>query len=153
MAVEKLMADELLTLIEELGISVYDFAVGNFGYSPDMDDIEFKSPDLQKKHEEAREIANKRCHNQSKEERIRKNDLTRELASAYLEEVGIGDWEEVDQYGGEGRGETWYSIKYFKDHDIYIRTDGWYASYHGTEFDDGYGKEVKPIKKMVTVYE
>lgn len=65
----------------------------------------------------------------------------------------IGEWEEVDSYGGEGQGDTWYSVKYFPKHDVYIRTDGWYSSYVGVEFYDGYGKEVKPVEKTITVYQ
>lgn len=66
---------------------------------------------------------------------------------------GVGEWVEVDSYGGEGKGNEWYSIKFFKDHNVYIRTDGFYSSYHGTDFVDGYGEEVKPVEKTVTVFE
>lgn len=65
----------------------------------------------------------------------------------------VGEWEEVKQRGGEGEGETWYSVKYFKDHDVYIRTDGYYSSYNGTDFDEGYGDEVRPAEKTIIVYE
>lgn len=64
----------------------------------------------------------------------------------------VGEWEEVKHYGGEGQGDTWYSVKYFKDHDVYIRTDGFYSSYNGTDFDEGFGREVKPAEKTITVY-
>ena len=64
----------------------------------------------------------------------------------------VGEWEEVEQYGGEGKGTDWYSIKYFKEHDVYIRTEGYYQSYSGTEFYDGYGEEVKPKEVTVTQY-
>ena len=65
----------------------------------------------------------------------------------------VGSWEEIEQYGGEGQGDSWYSVKYFKDHDVYIRTNGFYSSYNGTDFDYGYGEEVKPVQKTITVYE
>lgn len=65
----------------------------------------------------------------------------------------VGEWEEIEQVGGEGEGETWYSVKFFKDHDVYIRTDGFYSSYNGTDFDDGYGDEVRPKLKTITIYE
>lgn len=65
----------------------------------------------------------------------------------------VGDWEEIEQVGGEGEGDTWYSVKFFKDHDVYIRTDGFYSSYNGTDFYDGYGDEVRPKLKTITVYE
>lgn len=65
------------------------------------------------------------------------------------------NWEEVEQYGGEGQGDTWYSIKYFPDHDIYIKVSGWYQSYDGVNFNS-WGRdccEVKPSQKTITVYE
>jgi hypothetical protein len=69
------------------------------------------------------------------------------------ENTGIGDFVEVEHYGGEGQGSTWYSIKHFKSHDIYIRVDGYYSSYNGTDFEEGWGEEVKPVTKTVTVFE
>jgi hypothetical protein len=67
----------------------------------------------------------------------------------------LGEIKEVKQQGGEGQANTWYSVKYFKDHDVYIRVDGWYSSYNGTDFDDGWNclSEVKPITKEIIVYE
>lgn len=65
----------------------------------------------------------------------------------------LGGWEQIEQKGGEGQGDVWFAVKHFPAHDVYIRTDGWYTSYHGTDFDDCYGKEVKPVKKIVTLYE
>lgn len=94
----KLTAQEILDLIEEAGINVYEFAYGDF-----------TSPE------------------------------------------GVGEFEEVHQYGGEGQGDHWESVKYFKDHDVYIRTLGWYSSYEGADFDD-YGSEVKPVERTVTFY-
>ncbi len=71
----------------------------------------------------------------------------------WLKHIGLGEIEEVDQYGGEGCGDNWYSIKFFKDHNVYIKTTGHYSSYHGTDFENGYGEEVKPVTKEVVVYE
>lgn len=70
-----------------------------------------------------------------------------------LDYLGLGEVEEVAQYGGKDCGSTWYSVKYFKDHDVYIRIDGHYQSYHGTEFYDGYGYEVRPQERIITVFE
>ncbi len=72
---------------------------------------------------------------------------------AILRILGLGEVVEVEQYGGSDKGSTWYSVKYFKDHDVYIRTNGYYQSYNGTEFDQGYGYEVTPQEKTITVYE
>ncbi len=69
------------------------------------------------------------------------------------EELELGEITEVEQYGGEGDGSTWYSVKYFKDHDVYIRTDGYYSSYHGTDFNEGYGRQVVPKTIEKIVYE
>ena len=70
-----------------------------------------------------------------------------------VEELGLGEIEEVYQHGGEGEGDHWESVKHFKDHGIYIQTVGRYSSYYGTDFDDGYGEEVKPKEKTITIYE
>jgi hypothetical protein len=71
------------------------------------------------------------------------------------EELGLGEIEEVDKYGGEGKGETWYSVKHFVDHNVYIRVDGYYTSYEGTSFYDEWDccRNVKPEQKTITVYE
>ena len=66
----------------------------------------------------------------------------------------VGPFKEVEQYGGEGQGDTWYSVKYFKDHDVYIRVDGWYQSHMGTEFNGWKScSEVRPKQKTITVFE
>jgi hypothetical protein len=67
----------------------------------------------------------------------------------------LGKIERVHKYGGEGQGECWYKVFYFEEHDMYIRVDGFYTSYNGTEFYDGWKscKEVKPIERIVTFYE
>jgi hypothetical protein len=69
------------------------------------------------------------------------------------EELELGEVKVVDSYGGPDKGSTWYKVQYFVEHDVYIRTDGWYSSYDGTYFDDGYGSVVKPVDKVVTFYE
>ncbi len=75
------------------------------------------------------------------------------LNEQILNKLGLGKVVEVKQVGGEGEGETWYSVKHFVDHNVYLRIDGFYASYNGTDFNDGYGYEVKPTQKTITVYE
>ena len=71
------------------------------------------------------------------------------------EELGLGKIEEVDSYGGEDCGSEWYSVKYFSDHDVYIRVDGYYSSYEGVDFYDGWDccSNVRPKEKVITVYE
>ena len=69
-----------------------------------------------------------------------------------LDYLGLGEVEEVIQVGGESQGTTWYSVKYFKDHDVYIRIDGHYTSYNGADFYEGYGREVVPTEKTIVVW-
>lgn len=68
---------------------------------------------------------------------------------------GIGTVEEVEQHGGEGEGEDWFSVKHFKDHDLYIKVSGNYYSHNGTDFEDWEDavKQVTPKQKTITVYE
>lgn len=69
--------------------------------------------------------------------------------------LGVGIIEEVAKYGGQGKGEIWYKVYYFKDHDVYLKVDGFYASYDGTTFGDWNEavKVVVPREKTITVYE
>lgn len=70
-------------------------------------------------------------------------------------ELGLGEIEEIEQAGGEGEGEHWHSVKYFKDYDVYIRVDGYYTSYNGTDFYEEWNScsNVRPVQKTITVYE
>ena len=70
------------------------------------------------------------------------------------EELGLGKIEEIYQHGGEGEGSNWWSVKFFKDHNVYIKVSGYYTSYNGTDFDEGWEccTEVKPQTKTITVY-
>ena len=88
-------------------------------------------------------------------EKIQANMSVQEFAyeDYSSEELGLGEVKVVDSYGGLDKGSTWYKVQYFVEHDVYIRTDGWYSSYDGTYFDEGYGSVVKPVEKMVTFYE
>lgn len=68
------------------------------------------------------------------------------------EEIGLGKVENIDSCDGVD-GPNWYIVQYFVEHDVYIKTSGYYSSYNGTYFDDGYGEEVKPIQKKIISYE
>ena len=52
----------------------------------------------------------------------------------------------------EGDTDCMSTVVLFKDHGVYIRLDGFYASYGESEWDGEY-YEVKPVEKMVTFYE
>jgi len=72
-----------------------------------------------------------------------------------VKELGLGEIKEVSQQGGMDEGSHWESVKYFKDHDVYISVVGHYQSYNGTEFYGEWGccNEVIPKEKTITVYE
>lgn len=80
-----------------------------------------------------------------------------EFANEYWqeEELGLGEIQEVQRYGGEGKGELWYVVYYFVKYNVYIRIDGFYSSYNGVDFGDWDEacKEVKPEVRQVTFYE
>jgi hypothetical protein len=73
----------------------------------------------------------------------------------YASSLDLGEIQEVEKVGGEDQGSTWYSVKFFSDHGVYIKVAGWYSSYSRTDFDDWDGacSEVKPAEKTITVYE
>lgn len=61
----------------------------------------------------------------------------------------------VHSTGGEDEGSYWCAVHYFPDHDVYLKVTGYYQSYSGTDFDDGWDcvTEVRPVEKTITVYE
>lgn len=68
----------------------------------------------------------------------------------------IGRWIQVEQKGGYDEGSHWESIMYFPDHDLYLKTIGYYSSYDGLEVDNSYHSsvtQVKPKEVTITVYE
>ena len=157
---EKLTAAQILEIVAE-NMSEYDFSENEWGVIP-LSEEEIK---LCTEAEEARESFKKSIEGvlslpPSKRE-IHPDYLRLKAMPSYwdkkeelgLKKLGLGKIVEVDSYGGEGQGETWYSVKHFVDHDVYIRIDGVYSSYEGVEFHDGYGKEVFPQQRTITVYE
>lgn len=70
-----------------------------------------------------------------------------------LSELGLGECFVVHTEGNEtGGGEYSETVRYFKDHDIYIRIQGKYYSYHGVLWRNEY-QVVRPKEKTITVYE
>ena len=62
----------------------------------------------------------------------------------------------VEGVGGEGQGDVYFMVYEFFDKDTkeslgFIKFDGWYASYHGAEYENML--IVKPVQKTITVYE
>ncbi len=150
MSQSKLTFQQIIDILKENNITVSKFAFEEWRTPP-------RSFELPEPYQSQRKAVNE-FYSLPYEQR--KNQTTpfydyKAASKCWLESLGLGECEEIDQYGGEGQGDTWYSVKYFKDHDVYIRVNGWYQSYNGTEFYDGWDccKEVKPISKTITVYE
>ena len=60
------------------------------------------------------------------------------------DDSGFGELDIVEEEGGhEGGGETCHIVYHFKDHDVYIKWDGWYYSGEGSGWENE-GYEVKP---------
>lgn len=59
----------------------------------------------------------------------------------------------VDRYGGEDEGSDYWSVYSFSDgmEVVFIKFQGWYASYDGSTFQEFY--EVEAVEKMITVFE
>jgi len=73
------------------------------------------------------------------------------------EELGLGICKHISEAdsGGEDEGSDWQRVYHFVEHDVYVKVTGYYQSYNGTEFYDGWGclSEVKPSQRTITVYE
>jgi GTP cyclohydrolase III len=67
----------------------------------------------------------------------------------------IGNVDVIDSYGGEGQGENWYKVYFFKDHNVYAKLEGYYTSYDGVSFYNGWDClfEVMPSEKTIVVYD
>lgn len=148
-------AEELIKLLEE-NMTVEEFAFEDVPYDYNENDEDFKTAEAEKKIW----LANNPDPGWGKEGRDEwlkeyylipsGHDVARDK---WYKNKNIPKWEEVEQVGGEGQGDTWYSVKYFKDLDIYLNVDGWYSSYNGTDID-GWGAvtEVRPTEKTIIVY-
>jgi hypothetical protein len=69
-----------------------------------------------------------------------------------LSEAGIS-FELVDRYGGEDQGSDYWSVYSFTDGQevVFIKFDGWYASYDDSTYEEFY--EVQSVEKTITVFE
>lgn len=47
----------------------------------------------------------------------------------------LGKIEMIEQFGGEGKGDDYFTVYHFVDHAVYISFNGWYASHIGPEYD------------------
>ncbi len=62
----------------------------------------------------------------------------------------LGEFSVVARKGGSDQGTEWWIVYYFKEHDVYIKFDGYYTSYDGLDDVDAF--EVFPKEITVTVY-
>jgi hypothetical protein len=120
----KLTAEEIIKKFEDAEIEVGDFAYGD----PDIG--------YDYAYEDGGEEA---------------SEAYAEKFNALKEEVG--GYKQVAQNGGMDRGSDYYIVNYFPAHDVYIKTQGYYQSHHGTDWEEGYGYEVKPQEERVLRYE
>lgn len=69
-----------------------------------------------------------------------------------LKDNNIG-FDLVERYGGEDQGSDYWSVYSFSDgmQVVFIKFDGWYASYEGSTYEEFY--EVQPVEKTITVFE
>lgn len=89
------------------------------------------------------------------EQYIRSSDDLEKHSDQDLKELFDGiSFKCVDSYGGEGEGSTYYSIYSFtnkmSEETLYVKFDGYYASYVGSEFHDWF--YVEPKEEVVINY-
>ncbi len=65
----------------------------------------------------------------------------------------VGGIEEVENCGGEGEGDHCHVVICLVECDLYLRADGYYASDYGYDWTSSKWYEVRPIQKIITVYE
>lgn len=86
---------------------------------------------------------------------LEKNEISWEdlgYESVDWKSLDLGDVVVVDRYGGEGCGDKYYVVYHFVSHNVYLRINGYYQSYHGAEFEQA-PYEVTAVSKTVIFYE
>lgn len=72
--------------------------------------------------------------------------------TAAIESV-VGSFEQVeDGRGATGDHNSYDVVYHFKDHNVYLEANGSYSSWDGTDWSDASFYEVRPQRKMITVY-
>lgn len=128
-----------------------DIFNSNFEKRLDLGDFKFSNQDLVDERDEM-------IFDESKWDRSRYDELRdliddSQLDQEYLEHLGLGPWEIVSNYGGQGKGDDYWAVILFPKHNVHIKISGWYSSYEPIHFSDGFGKEVMPKQKTITVWE
>lgn len=135
----KLTGKEIIDKLSNTHLTVSDFAYGLRRFLPE-DALKYSN------FSKGKDWDNPECKLMSAENKIKVDQFFKDL---------VGEWEEVSQHGGEGEGDNWYSVKYFKDHDVYLKVNGYYQSHYGTDFGSWKDavKTVVPKEKVITIYE
>jgi hypothetical protein len=174
---KKLTGQEIIDILsgdmEVEDFAFEDFKYGSFMFSPDVKEYEVKYNLLYDERSNCkwyklsygeRKRMEDDCMDEAQVLKGECEDFTKELQKfnpwdkkkdEFFNGTGLGKFEIVDEYGGEGLGEEWWMVFYFKDHDEYIKIDGHYTSYSGTEFYGGWEKcatVVRPHQVTVTKY-
>ena len=68
----------------------------------------------------------------------------------FLDAVGTVS---ISENGKLNHGNTFKTVYYFEDHDVYLSINGWYSSFLGMDFEDAEIKEVTPKQKTITIFE
>lgn len=67
----------------------------------------------------------------------------------------VGTIEEVQTWGGSGEGESIGRVIFFPDHNVYIQVGGYYDSWNGSDYENGYHRQVYPsieVKKTYNIF-
>jgi hypothetical protein len=82
------------------------------------------------------------------------SDYDNEEFTAFRDELAENkiSFEHMDNHGGEGEGEDYWSVYKFTKGtaEVFVKFSGWYQSYIGSEFDEFFF--VAPKEVMVTQY-
>lgn len=91
-------------------------------------------------------------HGEFKMEKSSRDDEKRTAFRAKLVDLGLQMNLEA-RYGGEGEGDDYWSVYSVTNGEdtVYMRFQGWYASYHGSEFTEWFF--VEPKEKTIVVFE
>lgn len=152
--------NEITQELEKLGISVE--ILSDEGYFEIPIDFNYSSEvkTNMKVYNEIQEEINGLPFRDSRLKGLQKERDKYEYYEKALEEIlnslGVSKIREVVSYGGEGMGEEYWivnEITLLSGESFLVKTEGFYQSYNGVEWCDGYGRVVTPKKVERVVYE
>jgi hypothetical protein len=97
--------------------------------------------------------ADKSVLNEFFSQELERFDYNDDLTNEFLDELqACSFYTQVEEHGGEGEGEDFYRIYSFcnGNEELFVKFDGSYQSYRGSEYDDWYF--VTPKSVTVTEY-